>query len=1475
MYFVLLVLGLALTTVLVTTPLSIEAQSMFGGLAVVMALVLIAKKTRERMVIIAVLSAIVSWRYIFWRATESLNFDDPLETVLGYGMFAGELFFLGILALSYLQSLWPNGRIPERLPEDTALWPTVDVYIPTYNEPLDMVETTVIAAKNMDWPEEKLRIYVLDDGRRLEFADMAKKLGVGYVTRNDNKGAKAGNLNNALRQTNGDIITIFDCDHIPTRSFLQLTVGFFLKDKKLALVQTPHHFYNNDPFEKNLWSGDSVPNEGLLFYGLIQDGNDFWNASFFCGSCALLRRSAINEIGGFATETVTEDAHTSLRLHQMGWNSAYFKLPLAAGLATGALREHVQQRLRWGRGMLQIFRLDNPLLIPGLGWSQRLCYLSAMVNFLFPLPRIVLLTAPVVYLLLGLNLMAASPIELLAYATPHVLVAVMATLYLQSKYRQAFFTEAYETTLAFHLLIPVIRTLMNPNKGKFNVTNKNRSGQDTYFDWMIVLPQLCVTLLLIVSVGKALVTLFEPDLPVDEIWSLSINIIWATLSILILLLSTAVAVEKRDGRQAHRVNVSLPVMLQSESGYLMAANLQNISLGGAKLQLTDSRYGSKHLLPATNMTMSVPYSGSELRVTGECLESDAGGNVRMKFMAASKKQQQDIVKIIYGRTNAWVGWDHTQEKGFWGSMVHLIKTITHFSLWVLSAPLRKKEKSTERNSSQNVEARDSAVNVRQLRPIEQVRSLASYSVPLILVCLLSFTPAPVAAQESFGDASGFQYEQSNRFLLNLKDFGVSSPIYLQGHDSTRGFSFSLRSDQVIASATMALRVAVSPGLDPVSSHLSVLMNGEVVHTLALDQDFISSKEVRFPVSPYIFQTNNTLEFKVVANKLGGNEAGERDDKSVWIQISNSSHFDLSSTHLSLGLNLANLPAPLFDKNDNRELVLPFVFADSPSLKVIQAAGIAASYWGALSSYRGASFPVLFSELPKGHAVVFLTEGSYLDNVEGLTFSGPSLEIIRNPRDEYGQLLIVKGKTESDLIEAAKALATSDAFLSGKGSDVTEPELAPRNAYDAPAWVPDDGPITFSEVDQNASLEGYGLNPGLLTLNFKVAPDFFVWNDKGFPVKLNFRYPGAEWLDLEHSRLDILINDQYIKSVTLEEVSNSVVFEDYLQASTEFKIPPYLVYGENQLQFFFDLKPRVYAQNYRLMPAGLRTSIDSISTIDFSNGYRFARMPNLAYLAQSGLPFSKKADLGSTALVMPESVVDEETLQAVFTFIASISAKTEYPATGLKITSSTLAKELANHDFVIFGGFDDQPLFREWSGSSPLSINDTNVSIARAPNLTHYWRQFNNVFSEETFSPDTAVVPRHSMSAALFSYQSPLNDQRTIVGILANKPAGLLQTVNALKSKEDKSGIKGDFVVIKDSELMSFTSSPPYYVGELPWHVYLRWIIKNNTWLIPPMFLLAVALLSIFLIGKARRKANRKFEARKQQFVNGREELNAL
>jgi cellulose synthase (UDP-forming) len=343
--WLLLIISAVILIYFVVLPLDWKHQ-LFVSIALMLAAFVLShySKGQAASLAFAIISLFSSSRYIYYRFTKTFGFGaesgsqpQTLDMIFMIILRCAELYAYSILVLGFFQTIRPLERKPIPLPGDPQQWPSVDLFIPSYNEPLSVVRYTALAAAAIDYPPEKCHIYILDDGRREEFRQFAREAGIGYVTRNDNKGAKAGNINVALKSLRSTLRRVFDCDHVPTRSFLQVTMGWFLRRANLGMLQTPHHFYSPDPFERNLGQFRVIPNEGELFYGIVQDGNDFWNAAFFCGSCAVLRRTSLDEIGGIATDTVTEDAHTSLRMQMRGWNTAYINIPQAAGLATERL----------------------------------------------------------------------------------------------------------------------------------------------------------------------------------------------------------------------------------------------------------------------------------------------------------------------------------------------------------------------------------------------------------------------------------------------------------------------------------------------------------------------------------------------------------------------------------------------------------------------------------------------------------------------------------------------------------------------------------------------------------------------------------------------------------------------------------------------------------------------------------------------------------------------------------------------------------------------------------------------------------------------------------------------------------------------------------------------------------------------------------------------------------------------------------
>ncbi|MEN0626408.1 UDP-forming cellulose synthase catalytic subunit [Phytobacter ursingii] len=657
--YVLLVLAmLPVALLVIITPMDSQKQYIFGLLSIGVLFLMGFSKKRSVSVIMVVMSVLLSTRYMYFRLTQTLHFNSEIETILGMGLFLAEVYVWVMLLLSYLQTVWPLKREIVPLPDDMSQWPTVDVYIPTYNEPLDVVRDTVLAAQCIDYPRDKMNIYLLDDGKRREFAVFAADVGVGYITRNDNNHAKAGNLNHAMKLTQGELITVFDCDHVATRIFLQATVGGFLKDPKLALVQTPHYFYSPDPFERNLSVGRNIPNEGTLFYGPIQQGNDNWNATFFCGSCAVIRRSALEEIGGFAVETVTEDAHTALKLQRRGWGSAFLDIPLAAGLATERLVLHVIQRTRWARGMTQIFRLDNPLFGRGLTIQQRLCYLSAMLYYQFALPRIAFVTAPLAYLLFNLNIIHSSASLVFAYALPHLFLSIYVNSRMNGRYRYSFWGEIYDLVLAFHIALPTVVTMFFPKRGKFNVTDKGALLDVGYFDFSVVRPHLIIALLLAAGVIAGIVRACAHDYFGVDPRVIALNVGWGLYSLIFLLAAIAVARETRQTRKTIRIDAEIPVLLHHASGVVTRSHTADLSMGGCRIVAPDDR----HLDDEIEEIELLLQSGAIL-IPVKTIATDEE-SIRLMFDDIPLARRRELVRVVLSRADAWIHPPKPQDNPF-------------------------------------------------------------------------------------------------------------------------------------------------------------------------------------------------------------------------------------------------------------------------------------------------------------------------------------------------------------------------------------------------------------------------------------------------------------------------------------------------------------------------------------------------------------------------------------------------------------------------------------------------------------------------------------------------------------------------------------------------------------------------------------------------------------------------------------------
>ncbi|MBI5026964.1 MAG: glycosyltransferase [Nitrospirae bacterium] len=496
---------------------------------------------RERWIhTLALLSLCVSTYYLIYRLStfnlDALTFSIVLYSAEVYGFITTLMFFFMV---------W---KLKKRVPITLRHGLTVDVFITTLNEPPDLLRKTVLGCLKMKYPH---KTYLLDDGRRPEVRALAKELGCEYIARPDNRDAKAGNLNYALPRTNGEFIAVFDADHVPQPDFLDKLLGYF-NDEKVAFVQIPQDFYNVDSFQHRLTNGKNVWTEQSLFFSLIQPGKDRWNAAFFCGSCAVLRRKALEAIGGFATGTVTEDIHTSIKLHAKGYKSIYHNESLAYGIAAPVLYPFQAQRLRWGQGAMQVFIRDNPLLKKGLTLPQRICYLASMTTYFDGFQRVIYFFSPIIVLFTGLFPISAFNIDFLIRFIPHLGLSLWAYEEISRGFGRTFLIEQYNM-VKFYTFIKTSLGLFIKKRLRFKVTPKTEFDKTTIG---MLLPQV------LIAVGS----------PIAIIWALSgigsfketdrgiiyANIFWAMINTGLAYTVIRYAIRKIQRRRNFRFPAIIP-----------------------------------------------------------------------------------------------------------------------------------------------------------------------------------------------------------------------------------------------------------------------------------------------------------------------------------------------------------------------------------------------------------------------------------------------------------------------------------------------------------------------------------------------------------------------------------------------------------------------------------------------------------------------------------------------------------------------------------------------------------------------------------------------------------------------------------------------------------------------------------------------------------------------------------------------------
>jgi cellulose synthase (UDP-forming) len=425
---------------------------------------------------IAVLALVVTVAYLVWRGTSTLALDVWWLSIPLYTLEIHAAVGLGLFTFS----LWDVDRRPS-VREVLKTRARVAVLIPTYNEDLEVLMPTVAAALEM---RVKHETWVLDDGNRPEVAQLARELGARYIARPTHEHAKAGNLNHALTIIKADLIAVLDADHVASPEFLTHTLGYF-DDPGVALVQTPQDFYNLESFEHEGGgvtkaepvdgSTTAIFHEQVLFYRILQPGKNRWGGAFWCGTGAVLRASALRDVGGVATDTITEDIHTTIRMHRKGWKTVYHNEVLARGLAASDAATYQLQRHRWGTGAMQVLRRENPLLVSGLTLPQRLTYAATLLGWFDSWRSLGLLLLPLAVIATGAVPIAADALTFTVFFGTTFLLGQLSLRVLSRGCHRPVLSILFEFVRMTPNFLATL-TLFTNRRAAFRVTPKGRTG---------------------------------------------------------------------------------------------------------------------------------------------------------------------------------------------------------------------------------------------------------------------------------------------------------------------------------------------------------------------------------------------------------------------------------------------------------------------------------------------------------------------------------------------------------------------------------------------------------------------------------------------------------------------------------------------------------------------------------------------------------------------------------------------------------------------------------------------------------------------------------------------------------------------------------------------------------------------------------------------------------------------------------------
>ncbi len=739
------------------------------------------------------------------------------------------------------------------------------------------------------------------------------------------------------------------------------------------------------------------------------------------------------------------------------------------------------------------------------------------------------------------------------------------------------------------------------------------------------------------------------------------------------------------------------------------------------------------------------------------------------------------------------------------------------------------------------------------------KKLTALTTAISLMCISGGVTAQEVSQSPHVPFEQLQTADSSNVYKRVVPFsqlGYGGSIPILGSEASAYVGFGSRLDEVVSNATLYFDITPSPALLSLVSHVKVYLNNELMGVASiLDGQQGNKLSLSMPLDTRYFSSFNQLRFELIGNTK--KECANPNDSSIWAEISQSSRIEMFVQKTRLESDLALLPAPFFDKRDFSQLNLPVVMGSDYDLDEVKAAGVLSSYFGALSGWRGAQFPLSVDDLPDQHAVVMITNDNKPDFLRDFPDTdGPRVQVITHPTDPYVKLLLIIGRDGKDLNTAVQGLALGDQLLTGPSAKINAVgQLKPRVAYDAPNWINTDRPVAFAElVEQKSMLQVEGRTPPPINVSLRMPPDLFTWQSRGIPMDLNYRYsPPAT--DHSGSRLTVSINDQFVEAFNLNSSGQSgassrvrvpLLDDNILNTQDRVRIPAFKVDSRNDIKLEFGFASVTDGLCQVTQPSKQYGVIDGDSTIDFSGFPHYIEMPNMRAFASSGFPYTRMADLSETAVVVPENS-PLEVLQTYVNVMGSMGMNSGYPGIQVTLTDKWDADRLKDKDILSIGVAN--ALEEAVADPSQIGVivkqaeRQIRLPIKNEHQLGMSWMDPSTANQQAN---DYVSVNANGSFAAIYGMESPYTSNRSLVSIMAAHPADFAVVDRALVDSGKLEYMYGSVVTFRNDEVASYNVGNHYYVGELPVWQLVWYHFSNHPIIVACFAALLMVIVTVVL-----------------------------